>query len=300
MRKHPSQADERLAALCRTRGINVSDRVVQSMKERGALRPPPSKVEPYPKGAENVVGALIRNGWRRKARWATFLTFMEGFTFTAKGVRWAIGTPLNPFPEPVSTTGKSEEEIDREREKYVDTLVNAVTRSRNPYYVRFRKRLRHRGIDPAAAAYDLAQAVAGEIPPVEVETYEPTTDEFRSEPPPWVFRMLGMEDALAEWDRDPEHVAQDLRNSFRAVGDPDLLRHLGDGLARATEEQMANARDRVHRFLQEVPGAAGADDGPGTALTFLIELANVVGTLDWRPDHDHAGATRAEGGSNQD
>ena len=283
MRKHPSHADEELAAACRRRGLKVSARVVQSMKERGALRPPPSKVDDYPKGTEKIVDALVRNGWQRSAKQATFLTFMDGHPFTAKGVRWAIGTPSNIFPPVVFATGKSEDEVEQARERQADGLADNVIKSRHPKQVALRKMLRARGVDPSVAANDLAMALSGDPPPVEVERYEPTVNKFIPEPAPWMMRLLGRDAVLEEWARDPQTMSIDIQELYWRLGDPRLGECLDDALEQAAEEQMAAAREGVRQFLGDIPHFAGADHVYGIAGAFLFGLADVVGTLDRPP-----------------
>jgi hypothetical protein len=282
MRSHPSRADERLAEACRRRGVNVSARVIQSMKDRGSLRRPASKVEDYPKGAEKAVDALVRNGWQRNAKLATFLTFMDGYPFTAKGLRWAIGKPSGMFPDPVPTEGRSSDEIDRARERQAEMMADTVVASRHPYSVRQRKRLRSQGVDPFTIAYNLALAMSGGVPPVDVEQrYEPTTDEFVAESEPWLVRVVGLSAMSEEWERDPQHLVQDLQGFFRHLGDPTLGQNLDDALEVASEEQLAEARGSLTEFRTEVASFAGADDIPGLVGAFVFGLAATVGTLDW-------------------
>jgi len=251
------------------------------MKERGALQAPGSKVDLYPKGTEKIVDSLVRNGWQRKAMQATFMTFMDGYPFTAKGVRWSLGKASNILPPAVSTSGMSAGEIDLARERQAEELMEGVIRSRHPKQIALRKTVRRQGVDPAVVAYDLALAISGDVPPVEVERYEPTTDETVLEEAPWLLRFAGHPDLLEEWHRDPQKVSREIQDLYRRLGDPSLGDRLDDALQHATEEQMATARAEVREMLGALPHMAGADSVFGIAGAFIMALARQVGTVDW-------------------
>jgi hypothetical protein len=124
------------------------------------------------------------------------------------------------------------------------------------------------------------------VPPVEVERYEPTTDKTVPEPAPWMMRLMGLDAPLHEWERDPQKVSIELQDFFRHLGDPELGQLLDDAVQRATEEQMAEAREGVREMLGVVPHMAGAEHVHGIAGAFLFALAGVVGTVDWIKEED--------------
>ena len=283
MRSHPSRADKDLSALCDRKGLNVSGRVIQSMKERGALRRPETKVSSYPKDAWRTVDALIKHGWRSKAKPATFLTFMDGHPFTAKGVRWSIGEVSPPLPSARWMSDQPEDEIEQAREAESDELAEKVLSSRNPEQVGLRKMLRSVGIDPAAAAHDLALAIAGSVPPVETERYEPTTDEFLPAPVPWFLKFLsgvevesGVTISTTNWESDPLGVIEDIKDMYAWLASPDSMPPIDLALRVATEEQMSAARDEVRNILGAIPHLATPGFVGGMAGAFLFALAMAV------------------------
>ena len=278
MRGHPSRADVWLSEECERQGVMVSARVIQSMKERGALRRPESKVASYPRGSWKTVEALIRNGWRHKAQPATFRTFLEGHPFTAKGIRWSFGTP---HPSAVTPPADStEDQVEAARDEAVQTLAEEAMRSRNPEQAGVRKMLRTQGIDPRVAAYDMAMMLVGDLPVVETEHYEPTTATWEPAEMPWVLRLVGKAgdgwaaDPDEEWKTDPGRVADELRDFFLWLSSQGVA-GLAHPLSTATEDQRARARDEVNDMLDVMPHLR-RDVVGGLAGAFLVALIRFV------------------------